>query len=259
MKFLPTFLILLPLTLCAQEAPETWSSVDGRKLEATGISWSSQAITLKRSSDGQVLILNHAQLAPADVIRAVNSLPFEINDNVRLRARTLEVSSKQLERETGNYAATVDSFRYNGSTATANVTVTPINEKYKISGRRVRVDLSSMSGPGYVAVEFFAIAGQGNTQSIFNTQKRIVEFAQHGSQLIFSCAAVENFKGWVVLARSLNTGKIIAMEGSMQGLETLVTARVPEISTFTTNLEPLKASVIAAAEARRASARPPEE
>jgi hypothetical protein len=251
MKGFKLFVLLLSASLAsAQNQPESWTSVDGRKLEAMGISWSEKFITLKRSSDGKILTLEHAQLAPSDVIRAVESLPFEINDNIRLRARTLEVTSKKLERETGNYAASVSLFSYDGTHVTGTATVTPITEEFKISGRSVRVDLSSLSGPGYAAVEFFAVSGEGKSQRIYHTEKKIVAFEQNGSHLIFSCAAVENFKGWVVLVRSLKSGKIIDMASSMQGLRDLVTAKVPEIAVFSTNLDSFKASVIATAQAR---------
>ena len=237
------FIFLISL-LKAEEKNSTWTSITGSTLEGAGQSWDQKGMKIKRSSDGEVIEIPFEKLNPKDAIRAVNETPFRPNDRALLDAKTVSTKSAQLSRNTGKYLAHVDLFSYNGYNLRGSATITPITEKYRISGRTVEVQLRSLYGDGFAAIEFFAIKGKGNNREIYDAQSGVFKFRNVGSKRYFSAKAVENFQGWVVVVRSPNTGEIIKIGSSMRHLETFVTSKIPKIAKFKINTKPLREQVI---------------
>jgi hypothetical protein len=244
------FIFLISL-LKAEEKSSTWTSVTGSTLKGTGQSWDQKGMKIKRSSDEEVIEIPFEKLNPKDAIRAVNETPFRPNDRALLYASTVSTKSAQLSRNTGKYLAHVDLFSYDGYNLRGSATITPITEKYRISGRTVEVQLRSLYGDGFAAIEFFAIKGTGNNREIYDAQSGVFAFRNVGSSRYFSARAVENFQGWVVVVRSPNTGEIIKIGSSLQHLETFVISKIPKVAKFKINTKPLREQVIKQAKKRQ--------
>ena len=243
------FIFLISL-LQAEEKISTWTSVTGSTLKGTGQSWDQKGMKIKRSPDGKVIEIPFENLNPKDVIRAVNETPFRPNDRALLYALTVSTKVTQLSRNTGRYLAHVNLFSYNGYNLRGSATITPITEKYRISGRIVEVELRSLYGNGFAAIEFFAIKGKGDNREIYDAQSGVFKFRDIGSKRYFSARAVEDFQGWVVVVRSPNTGEIIKTGSSLQYLEKFVISKIPKIAKFKINTKPLREQVIKEAKKR---------
>ena len=237
------FIFLISL-LQAEEKISTWTSVTGSTLKGTGQSWDQKGMKIKRSPDGKLIEIPFEKLDPKDAIRAVNETPFRPNDRALLYASTVSVKTAQLSRNTGRYLAHVDLFSYDGYNLRGSATITPITKKYRISGRTVEVQLRSLYGDGFAAIEFFAIKGTGNSREIYDAQSGVFAFHNVGSSRYFSATPVENFQGWVVVVRSPNTGEIIKTASSLQYLETFVISKIPKIAKFKMNTKALREQVI---------------
>ncbi|MCH7226763.1 hypothetical protein [Haloferula sp. A504] len=248
-------IVLLSLGLsvifaCGSEAEaDTWKSADGRTLEATGLYWTAEGVQMRRASDEKEFVVPFDSLSTADVIRAVEALPFQCNDQISLRARTVKAEREKRARETGNLIVTVTEYSYNGY-VWEEVDVRPEIDRYKVSHRLVEVELSSTFGPGYAGLEFFTIAGKGAEKQIFDAEYQVVRFEKSGSVKEFRCNEVEDFEGWVVVARSPNTGKIVGVTGSMKHLEDFVVGKLPEKAIIKSDHQGLRNKIIAAAKSR---------
>lgn len=248
--------IFLTSLLQAEEKLSTWSLVTGSTLKGTGQSWDQKGMKIKRSLDGKVIEIPFEKLNPKDVIRAVNETPFRPNDRALLYALTVSTEVTELTkvthllRNTGRYLAHVNLFSYNRYNLRGSATITPVTEKYRISGRLVEVELRSIYGDGFAAIEFFAIEGKGDNREICDAQSGVFKFRDIGSKRYFSTRAVEDFQGWVVVLRSPNTGEIIKTGSSRQSLETFVISKIPKIAKFKTNAKPLREQVIKEAKKR---------
>lgn len=229
---------------------ESWTSVKGQVLKGKGISWTTKGINVERASDEKLLLIPFEKLRAEDVIHGVESLPFHVNDKARLRAKTSSVSSNQLERNTGRYRADIDLYSYDGYTFRGSGTISPIKKKYRVSGRTVEVDLSSISGDGYAGIEFYAVKGKGKTREIFHSEAGVRDFRGVGSKHYFSFEPVEDLQGWVVVVRSPNTGKIIQVGSSMRPLEKFVTSQLPEVAKMKMNNDSIKGQIIKIARTR---------
>lgn len=232
---------------------ETWHSSDGRTIEGTGLGWNRTGVTLKRDDNQKEVEIPFGKISPADAKRAIQSLPYRTNDDVRVSATTMVISGSTQQRDTGNYVANVRLYSYDGYNLKGSATISPITESYRTSGRVVEVELKSIRGDGHVGLEFYAVKGSGNDKEIFHSQCSVVEFRQLGSKARFSAPETENLNGWVVIVRSPNTGKIIHIESSMSHLEEFVSGQLPEIAKINLNDAELreevsKSLIIAAAE-----------
>jgi hypothetical protein len=165
---------------------DTWRSIDGSTLEATGLAWNRTGVILRRDDNQKEIEIHFGKISPDDVKRAVQSLPFRTNDDVRVSAKTMVVSSTAQERDTGNYVASVQLYSYDGYNLNGTGTISPITESYRTSGRVVEVELKSIRGDGHVGLEFYAVNGNGNSKTIYHSQCSVVEFRQLGSKARFS-------------------------------------------------------------------------
>jgi hypothetical protein len=229
---------------------ESWTSVKGQVLKGKGISWTTDGLNLERASDEKKLLIPFGKLQPKDVIRGVESLPFQVNDKARLRAKTSSITSNQLERNTGRYRVDIDLYSYDGYTFRGSGKISPIRKKYRVSGRTVEVDLSSIHGDGYAGIEFFAVKGKGKAREIFHSEAGVRGFRGVGSKHYFSFEPAENLQGWVVVIRSPNTGEIIQVGSSMRPLEKFVTSQLPEVAKIKMNNESIKEQIIKTARIR---------
>ena len=231
--------ILIPSLLA-----DTWHSSDGRTIDATGIAWNRIGVILKRDDNQKALEIPFGNISPDDVKRALQSLPFRTNDDVRVSATTMVVSSSAQERDTGDYVANVQIYSYDGYNLNGTATISPITESYRTSGRVVEVELKSIRGDGHVGLEFYSVRGSGNDKAIYHSQCSVVEFRQLGSKARFSAPETENFNGWVVIVRSPNNGKIIDIQSSMSHLEKFVSGQLPEIAKINLNEAVLREEVL---------------
>ncbi len=229
---------------------ESWTSVKGDSLAGKGLYWNTDGINIVRASDGKNFLIPFEKLQAKDVLRGVKSLPFHVNDQARLRAKTSSSTSKSRERNTGRYMAQVELFSYDGYTFRGSGTIFPIKEKYRISGRTVEVDLSSPYGDGYAGVEFFAIKGKGKDRKIFHSEAGVRSFRGIGSKHYFSFDPVENLQGWVVVIRSPNTGEIIKVGSSMRPLENFIISRLPKVAKMKIKNKSIKDKIVKAANIR---------
>ena len=241
-----TCAIWITCILAASSAPvdETWHSVDGGVLEGKGVSWTIDGINIIRKSDDQRFLVPFAKLKASDVLRGIKTLPFRVNDEARLRAKTSSTTSDKRERETGKYTAHVRLFTYDGYNFRGSGVISPIKEEYKVSGRTVEVHLSSPYGDGLAGVEFYGVKGKGRDRTIFHSEAGIRDFRGIGSTHYFSFEPVENLQGWVVVIRSPNTGEIIESQGSMSHLEDYVVSLIPEIAKVKVNTTELRKAII---------------
>ena len=251
--FIITFLFgfLLSCVGICEENPETWTSVDGRILEAKGLFWTSKVIYLKKSSDGKVVLLTYEKLDARDAIRAVSDFPFEVNESVRLDAKAVSASSGSVSVGTGKYYAVVDYYSYDNYGYSGGVSWQEETEKQRISGRSVEVKLSSVSGSGVVAVEFHVVAGKGSKKAIEFSECRVVRFEETGTKYRFSCKGIKDLKGWVIVLRSPGSGKIINSSASMHHLAKFVVSELPKKAKFKSDYSKVKAKIIAEAEGRK--------
>ena len=244
------FIFLISL-LKAEEKISTWTSVTGSTLKGSGQSWDQKGMKIERSSDGKVIEIPFEKLNPKDAIRAVSETPFRPNDRALLYASTVSTKTAQLSRNTGKYLAHINLFSYDGYNLRGSATISPITEKYRVSGRTVEVELRSLYGDGFAAIEFFAIKGKGNNREIYDAQSGVFKFRNVGSKRYFSAKAVEDFQGWVVIVRSPNTGEIIKIGSSLQHLEPFVISKIPKIAKFKLNTKTLREQVIKEAKKRQ--------
>ena len=243
-------LLLSSVGIC-EGNPEIWTSADGRKLEAKGLFWSPEGIYLKKASDGKVVLLAYDKLEASDAIRAVSNFPFETNNDVRLRAQSVGVSSNKVSVKTGRYYAVVDYYSYDGYSYMGTVTIRPETKSKTASDRSVEVELSSICGPGVVAVEFHVVAGKGEERKIESSECRVVRYEVTGSKIFFECKQVIDLSGWVVVLRNPDTGKIINSKASMDYLEKYVLRQLPEKAKFKSGYTQVKNKIIAKAKSRK--------
>ena len=253
MFFKPAIIIPFSLfgcsCLCAQQV-ESWTSVKGQVLEAKGVSWTTDGINIERASDQKKLLIPFDKLQAKDVLRGVKSLPFHVNDRARLRAKTSSTTSNQRERDTGRYMVDIDLYSYDGYSFTGSGEISPIKEKYRVSGRTVEVDLSSLYGDGYAGIEFYAVKGKGEIREIFHSEAGVKSFRGVGSKHYFSFDPVENLLGWVVVVRSPNTGEIVQVGSSMRPLEKFVVSQLPKVAKMKMNNKSIKDQIIKSANNR---------
>lgn len=233
-----------PLVGNPDQSLSIWTSSDGRILQAKGVSWKEGGVSVLPANKKKEILLPFAKLAPSDVKKAMASLPFYVNDRASLYAKTVGVSTQRQERETGDYLAYANLYSYDGYNFQGDVVVTPVTEKYKLSGRTVEVKLSSIKGDGVAGVEFFALKGDSNNREVYTIQTAVVPFRQNGTIQHFSAKPVEDFQGWVVVVRSPNTGKIIKVGSSARHLEGDLIPRLPKVVKFKTDFAPIKEKVL---------------
>ena len=234
-------LLVILLMIVAVADARTWTSRDGRTLTGDGIAWNTEGVHIKRANATKVLVLKYSHLSEKDGEWAIENLPYFTNDDVRLRAKTLAITTKRLERDTGKRIVTISDFRYSGARITGgNVSVTRIMEEYKKSGRGVEVYLSSIRGPGIVGLEFYGVKGQGPDKQMFHSQAAMVEFDGGGSYAHFQSPAVEKFNGWVVVARSATSGKVIGIQSSARPLEKFILGQIPKETEVVQNVNGYK-------------------
>lgn len=234
-----------------EDNPDLWTSTDGRKLEAKGLFWTPTGIYLKKVSDGKVVLLAYENLDASDAIRAVSDFPFETNNDVRLRAKSVSVSSNRVSVETGRLCAVVNFYSYDGYNFTGTATIRPETTSEKASNRSVEVELSSICGPGVTAVEFHAVARDGKDKKIASSECRVVSYQVTGSKIFFECEQVIDLLGWAVVIRNPDTGKIINSTASMDYLGQYVLSELPETVKFKTGYAETKNKIIAEANARK--------
>lgn len=242
------FLLWCPAVIGAGKS--SWTSVDGRELTAEGLSWSPEGVIVKSAKDESKILIPFEKLAAKDVVEALDLLPFRPNDEVKISAKSVSVKGRTLERETGDYVATVRLFTYDGYRFRGTATISPIKENFRISGRVVEVNLSSIVSDGYAALEFYAIRGKGDSKAVYHSECGVVKFKKLGSKAYFSAPAVEDFGGWVVVLRSPNTGEITEIESSMQHLEEFVTSQLPEEAKIRVNSDQAKRDILEALQKR---------
>ena len=243
-------LLLSSVGIC-KENPEIWTSADGRKLEAKGLFWTPEGIYLKKASDGKVVLLAYDKLEASDAIRAVSDFPFETNNDVRLRAKSVSVSSNRVLVETGRLCADVDFYTYDGYNFMGTVTIRPETTSEKASNRSVEVELSSICGPGVAAVEFHAVAKDEKDKKLASSECRVVRYEGTGSKIFFECDQVIDFLGWAIVIRNPDTGKIINSAASMDFVGKYVLSVLPETVKFKTGYTQVKNKIIAKAKSRK--------
>jgi hypothetical protein len=123
--------------------------------------------------------------------------------------------------------------------------VTAITEEVKETGRIVEVTLSSLGGRGVAAVEFYTVTGSGNLKKLSKVTGGVYEFEKFGSKILFPTTVSEDFGGWVVLSRSVKSGRIIGAIGSMAHLIDFAKGQVPETLEFTVDDDGLKTLLLA--------------
>ena len=223
----------------AAETSRIWTSRDGRALQARGLHVSATAVSVLRQGDANPVEIPLSNLIPADTRWAVDNLPVWINDDVRVTARTVSQNRNVYQRETGRYAVSVTgTIRY--GTFDGFGTIRPITERVVESGRVVDISFSSLSGEGITAIEFYTIQGSGRDRRIHSVQTGIYEFDRVGSSIRIPTDTIENFSGWAVVTRSVNTGRIIEVVGSLHPIAELVKEKAPERVTFSVDQEALR-------------------
>lgn len=257
MNFLSGFWVFsLLLIACmvadsSAEVSESWHSVNGDILNGKGVSWTFDGINIVRERDDKHFLIPFSKLRTSDVLKGIETLPFKVNDEVRLRAKTVSNTSQKLERNTGKYAAHVSLFSYDGYHYSGSGVISPIKEKYKVSGRTVEVHLSSPHGDGLVGVEFFGVKRKGKDRKIFHSEGAFLDFRGIGSVYHFSFDPVENLQGWVVVLRSPNTGEIVSSQGSMGYLKDFVVSELPKVAKVSMNIAEVKKAISNEAKLRK--------
>jgi hypothetical protein len=229
------------------EIPEAyrWRSKDGRVIAGRGLFCGTKGITVQRLSNREKLFLPYSALDVQDAKRGLQDLPFATNDDVVLSAHSSKMAGEKVREGTGEYVTTLTLYSYDGYHIKGVATTTELTEIVRYSNRTVEASLSSLSGDGECAVEFFVVNGEGREKKIVNHQKGIFEFKKLGSTIVFeSPPAVENYNGWVVLARSLNTGEVIATSSSLQFLIKYVLDQIPERAEFKNNSKQFKDEIL---------------
>ena len=241
--------LLLPLTLIllsqAQGQVRTWASKDGKTLEATGLFWDDSGITMKRAEGGKEFKMPFKLLAKDDLQYALQNLPLRKNDNVNLRARSIKVEKGRVQSDEVRWMVEVSYISYPGGIIIDDVRATAYNPTYKASGRTVEIELSSVSGDGYAAVEFYGIAqGYQGPKRIYHSEYGVFSFEGTGSKKIFSAPLDKDYKGWVAVVRSVNTGKVIKIASSMKHYEDFVIGKIPETVKLNSDDTQIKKRVI---------------
>ena len=225
--------------------PRIWTSKDGRTLEARGLHVTPSAVVVLRPEQIEPLEIPFSSLQETDIRWAVGNLPVKVNDDVRVAARTVQQSREVTQRETGRYAVSVvGTIRYGTGVFDAIGIVRPITERVTESGRVVEVTLSSLSGDGVAAVEFYTIQGSGNRRRVHSIQTGIFEFSRTGSAIRIPTDVVEDFSGWAVVARSVNDGRVMDIVGSLQPIAEHVRRTAPQTVEFATDTAALRRHIL---------------
>ena len=219
-----------------------WTSLEGKELKAKGVSWDDGGVNVLQGE--KEIKIPFKLLVDADVRKALDDLPYHFNDKMKLEAKTLRTTSEREERLTGETLEVTTTVTYANNQTASDVQTYELTEKYTLSGRTVEVKVSSPFADGVAAVEFYAISGKGRDRGVYSTQKGVFSYKQIGSSKLFSAEAVEDFKGWVVVLRNLNTGKVVSVKSSMRHLEKDVLPTLPEVVTFKIDTASLKAKVL---------------
>ena len=228
------------LTLSSgQSAPREWRSNDGRSILATGVGVNLEGVLVSRDG-GEPILLRYSMIDKADSEWAIANLGAFINDDARISAKSVQQQTSRFQRETGNYAISIDLFRVSKGTFGGNGTISPIMENVKESGRVVEVTLSSLKGRGITAVEFYSVNGTGTSKELSSPSLGVFEFDGLGSTLRFATGVSETYGGWVVLTRSIRTGEITGAAASMTHLIDFVKNQVPGKITFEAESEDIK-------------------
>jgi hypothetical protein len=242
--------VLLTFLICANA--DVWRSADGRELEAEGLNWLEGGVLLKRADNKEIVGIRYEELVYEDILKALSELDYYVNDKVSADSKTVSTKSVKLDRQTGRYHLFAHLHTYDGYHYSGTGKLTPITRKVRLSGRIVEVNLSSpLRGDGIAGVEFYALSGSGSAKpSIYHAQSAVVAFLKNGSPTYFSAPVKENFKGWVVLVRSPNTGEIIEINSSLRHLEKYVIQDVPEVAKFKVDTSQIKKEVLEREKAR---------
>lgn len=223
----------------------TWTSKDGRTMEGRGVHVSPAGVAVLREGETEPVVIPFEVLQEADARWAIHALPVHVNDDVRLSARTVRQNRSLRERDTGSFAvAVVGTFRYGTDRFETLGVLRPITEQVAVSGRVVEVTLSSLSGAGITAVEFYTIQGSGNRRRIHSIEVGIYEFTRTGSSIEIPTAMIEDFSGWAVVARSVNTGRVVDLVASLQPIEVMVSRRIPATVDFTADIDGLRRQLL---------------
>lgn len=234
------WLFVLTSYSAVAEDYRTWTSKDGREIVAKGVSVSLSGVTVKRSEESEAITIPFAMLTKADSQYAIQNLPVVVNDDVRVEASTRKQRTDSFQRDTGSYAVSFSGYSYGLGAFSGIATATPIMETVKESGRTVEVTISSFSGPGIAAVEIYTVKRQGSSKDIDAVSTGVYLFEGIGSQLLLETSVVEDFTGWVVLVRSLNTGRIVGEASSMNHFVDYVKSVAPEVVDFSRDDESLR-------------------
>ena len=235
---------LLGINLCSARE---WTSNDGRKLSAKGLYWLCGGVVLEREDNSKPIFLPYNQLTYDDQVYAINNLSYWVNDKIKMEAKTTSTTSMKTEVATGRYNLFVDLHTYDGYYFTGIGKLTPITKTVRRSGRVVEVKLSSFFGSdGVAGVEFYALKGSGPTKPyVYHSEVGVFSYSQMGSRMHFYAPQTSNFKGWVALVRSPNTGEIIQVGSSLRHLEKYVIKNVPKVAKFKVNTSQIKKSLLA--------------
>lgn len=239
--------LILNLGTVSGEKPgvlATWNSTDGKSLEGRGVSWTREGVNVLPKGQKQEVLLPFERLTFADAKAALFSLPFHINDEARLGAKTVKVSTERRERETGDYVAWGNLYSYDGYNFRGSAVITPVKEEYKLSGRTVEVTISSPYGDGVAGLEFFAYRGKGQDREIYTAQTCVFPFRRLGSTRYFTAKPVEDYQGWAVVVRSPNSGEITQVLASMSHLKDDIIKRLPKVARFKTNIQAARELVL---------------
>lgn len=244
------FGFLIIFLLCAKA--DVWRSNDGRELEAEGLNWLEGGVLLKRADNKEIVGIKYEELVYEDILKALSDLDYYVNDKVSAYSKTVSTKSVKLDRQTGRYHLFAHLHTYDGYHYSGTGKLTPITKKVRLSGRVVEVNLSSpLRGDGIAGVEFYALSGSGSAKpSIYHAESGVIAFLKNGSPTYFSAPIKENFKGWVVLVRSPNTGEIIEINSSLRHLEKYVLEAVPEVAKFKVDTSQIKKEVLEREKAR---------
>ena len=223
-----------------------WTSPNGKSIKGKGLHWQEGGVLVERADNKKLVALRYDQIVHKDHIHAINNLTYYVNDRLKLGAKTVSTSSVKREMETGSFHLHANLHSYDGYHFEGRGTLKPITKKVRLSGRLVEVTLSSFfGGNGVAGIEFYALKGGGSIKPhVYHSEIGIFSFLKMGSPRYFSAPSTKDFKGWVVLVRSPNTGKIIGIASSLRHLEKYVVEKVPKIAKFKVNTKAIKKAVL---------------
>lgn len=238
--------IILFLLLISNSFSREWTSPDGRKFKAVGKFWTIDGVLVKKEGKREFL-LPYEKITYEDQKYAVDNLGYYVNDQMKLNAITISSGSYSVQKPTGKYRFNVDLYEYDGYSFRGTGTISEITKKTRKSGKVVEVQLSSFfGGDGIVGLEFYGLRRPlgAKTPVIYHSEAGVWSFLKSGSKKYFSAPKTEDFIGWVVIARSPNTGKIIAQESSMHYLEKHVINSLPEVAKIKVDVSKIKNQVL---------------